>query len=100
MSLVQIERGSHEARAHDAHTLDPRTASPFPAAAKIDLRDTQLRRNVARATDTIQRKRAALVEEKTDWQALRDAGAAIRREALTNLDRYLLEFEERFQAAG
>jgi len=100
MSLVQIKRGGHESRAHDAHTLDPRTAPPFPAAAKIDLRDTQLRRNVARATDTIQRKRAALVEEKTDWQALRDAGAAIRRDALTNLDRYLLEFEERFQAAG
>ncbi len=90
MSLVQL----------GSHSLDPKTAAPFPEAAKADLRDTQLRRNVARATDTIQRKRAALVEEKTDWQALRDAGAAIRREALTNLDRYLLEFEEHFQAAG
>jgi L-lactate dehydrogenase complex protein LldF len=81
-------------------SLDPKTAPPFPEAAKTDLRDTQLRRNVARATDTIQRKRAALVEEKKDWQALRDAGAAIRREALADLDRYLLQFEERFQAAG
>jgi hypothetical protein len=62
MSLVRIERSSHESRAHDAHSLDPRTAPPFPAAAKVDLRDTQLRRNVARATDTIQRKRAGLVE--------------------------------------
>ena len=90
MSLVQL----------GTHALDPKTALSFPQAAKADLRDTQLRRNVARATDTIQRKRAALVEEKTDWQALRDAGAAIRREALTNLDRYLLEFEEHFEAAG
>ena len=65
MSLVQL----------DTHALDPKTAMPFPEAAKADLRDTQLRRNVARATDTIQRKRAALVEEKTDWQALRDASA-------------------------
>ncbi|MGB9415737.1 MAG: LUD domain-containing protein, partial [Acidobacteriaceae bacterium] len=80
--------------------LDPQTAPPFPVAAKADLRDTQLRRNVARATETIQRKRGALVAEKMDWQALRDAGAAIRREALANLDRYLLQFEERFQAAG
>lgn len=80
--------------------LDPKTAPPFPEAAKADLRDTQLRRNLARATDTIQRKRAALLEEKQDWQALRDAGAAIRREALADLDRYLLQFEERFQAAG
>ena len=90
MNLVQLNPPSP----------DPKTAPPFPAAAKIDLRDTQLRRNVARATDTIQRKRAALVEEKNDWQALRDAGAAIRREALRNLDGYLLQFEERFQAAG
>ncbi|MDQ1451018.1 MAG: hypothetical protein QOK38_884, partial [Acidobacteriaceae bacterium] len=58
MSLVQIE----------PRVLDPKTALPFPEAAKAGLRDTQLRRNVARATDTIQRKRAALVEEKTDWQ--------------------------------
>lgn len=88
MKLVQVE------------SLDPKTAAPFPAAAKVDLRDTQLRRNIARATDTIQRKRAALVEEKQDWQALRDAGAAIRRDALVNLEQYLLQFEERFQAAG
>ncbi len=81
-------------------SLDPRTAPPFPQAAKSDLRDTQLRRNVARATDTIQRKRDALVQEKQDWQALRDAGAAIRRDALVNLDCYLLQFEERCQAAG
>ncbi len=90
MNLVQLNPPSP----------DPKTAPPFPAAAKIDLRDTQLRRNIARATDTIQRKRAALVEEKKDWQALRDAGAAIRREALRNLDGYLLQFEDRFQAAG
>jgi L-lactate dehydrogenase complex protein LldF len=95
MSLVQID-----ARVLDRDTVNPKTAPPFPEAAKADLRNTQLRRNVARATDTIQRKRAALVEEKHDWQALRDAGAAIRREALTNLDSYLLQFEERFQAAG
>jgi L-lactate dehydrogenase complex protein LldF len=80
--------------------LDPQAAPPFPVAAIAELRDTQLRRNVARATETIQRKRGALVAEKMDWQALRDAGAAIRREALANLDHYLVQFEERFQAAG
>jgi len=41
MNLVQLNPPS----------LDPKTAPSFPAAAKIDLRDTQLRRNVARATD-------------------------------------------------
>ena len=81
-------------------TVDPRKALPFPKAAAELLHDTQLRKNVAHATDVIQRKRAALVAEKTDWQALRSAGAAIRREALRNLDRYLEQFEKQFTAAG
>jgi L-lactate dehydrogenase complex protein LldF len=81
-------------------TLDPRTAPPFPEAASALLRDTQVRKNVAHATDVIQHKRNLLVAEKQDWQALRNAGAAIRREALDHLDIYLEQFEERCQAAG
>ncbi len=81
-------------------TVDPRKAPPFPKAAAELLHDTQLRRNVAHATDVIQRKRAALVAEKSDWQALRSAGAAIRAEALRHLDQYLEQFEEQFTAAG
>jgi L-lactate dehydrogenase complex protein LldF len=81
-------------------TLDPRKAEPFPKAAAQLLQDTQLRRNVAHATDVIQRKRAALVAEKADWQALRSAGAAIRQEALLHLDSYLEQFEKQFTAAG
>jgi L-lactate dehydrogenase complex protein LldF len=38
--------------------------------------------------------------EKTDWQALRTAGAAIRTHALENLGAYLTQFEERCTAAG
>ena len=81
-------------------TIDPRKAAAFPQAAAELLRDTQTRKNVAHATDVIQRKRAALVAEKTDWQALRDAGAAIRREALEHLDTYLEEFETKLTQAG
>ena len=81
-------------------TMDPRKAEPFPRAAAELLQDTQLRKNVAHATDVIQRKRAALVAEKADWQALRSAGAAIRREALAHLDSYLEQFEKQFTAAG
>ena len=81
-------------------TLDPRKAPTFPEAAADLLHDTQLRKNVAHATDVIQRKRAALVAEKADWQALRTAGAAIRAEALRHLDRYLEQFERQFTAAG
>ncbi len=80
--------------------LDPRTAPPFPQAALPILRNTQLRKNVAHATDVIQAKRARLVAEKTDWQALRTAAAAIKDDVLGHLDRYLVEFETRCTAAG
>jgi L-lactate dehydrogenase complex protein LldF len=81
-------------------TLDPRKAAPFPKAAAELLRDTQLRKNVAHATDVIQRKRAAVIAEKEDWQALRSAGAEIRKEALRHLDTYLEQFEQQFVQAG
>lgn len=80
--------------------LDPKRADPFPSAALKVLHDSQLRTNVARATDTIQGKRDRLVQEKTDWAALRDAGSAIRAHVLDNLQLYLAEFEKRCSAAG
>jgi L-lactate dehydrogenase complex protein LldF len=80
--------------------LDPRTAPTFPQAALPILRNAQLRKNVAHATDVIQAKRARLVAEKTDWQDLRTAAAAIKDDVLGHLDRYLVEFEERCTAAG
>jgi L-lactate dehydrogenase complex protein LldF len=89
---------SHGAAGHPV--LDPMLAPPFPAAALPVLRNPQLRKNVAHAIDVIQAKRARLVEEKADWQALRTAGAAIREHALENLGVYLEQFEARCTAAG
>ena len=80
--------------------LDPVLAPPFPQAVLPVLRNSQLRKNVAHAIDVIQAKRAKLVAEKTDWQELRSAGAAIRTHALENLGFYLEQFEERCTAAG
>ncbi len=80
--------------------MDPTIAPPFPVAALTVLRDTQLRKNVAHATDVIQAKRALLVAEKKDWQQLRTAAAAIRAHALANLGSYLEEFEKRCTEAG
>ena len=80
--------------------LDPALAPPFPQAVLPVLRNPQLRKNVAHAIDVIQAKRGKLVAEKTDWQALRSAGAAIRTHALENLGFYLAQFEERCTAAG
>jgi L-lactate dehydrogenase complex protein LldF len=80
--------------------LDPTLAEPFPKAVLHVLRNPQLRKNVSHAIDVIQAKRARLVLEKSDWQRLRDAAAAIRTQALENLGAYLEQFEERCTAAG
>ncbi len=84
----------------DRPVLDPALAPPFPIAALPVLRNLQLRKNVAHATDVIQAKRAHLVAEKTDWQQLRTAAAGIRTHALENLGAYLEQFEARCTAAG
>ncbi|HUA97323.1 MAG TPA: lactate utilization protein B [Terracidiphilus sp.] len=80
--------------------LDPALAPPFPQAALPVLRNPQLRKNVTHAIDVIQGKRARLVAEKDDWQALRAAGAAMKDHVLENLGAYLEEFEAKCTAAG
>jgi L-lactate dehydrogenase complex protein LldF len=72
----------------------------FPTAAKMALQNSQLRRNLGKATSTIRAKRAAVVEELPDWEALRAAGSAIKAEVLRHLDRYLLQLEAAVQEAG
>ena len=52
--------------------LDPHRAPPFPKAALPILRNAQLRKNVAHATDVIQAKRARLVAREDGL-----AGAAV-----------------------
>jgi L-lactate dehydrogenase complex protein LldF len=66
---------------------------PFPENAAEAVNDSQLRRNVRKATATIRERRAGLVAETPDWQALRHAGAAIKDDVLHHLDAYLDQFE-------
>lgn len=66
--------------------LDPRTAPPFPKAAHVLLKDVQLRKNLHHATAVIQGKRANVVGELPDWEALRRAGQQIREHTMANLD--------------
>ncbi|RRA49190.1 iron-sulfur cluster-binding protein [Acidipila sp. EB88] len=80
--------------------LDPRTARPFPIVAAEAVRDTQMRGNVRHATEVIQNKRARVVAERGDWQALREAGKRLREHAIRNMDAYLLEFERNCTRAG
>ena len=75
-------------------------AADFPVAAKVALKNDQLRRNVHHATEVIRNKRALRVEEMPDWQALRDSASAIKAHTLKNLDQYLLEFERNCEHAG
>jgi L-lactate dehydrogenase complex protein LldF len=72
----------------------------FPAAAKRELADVQLRTNLRVATDTIRAKRARVVDELPDWEELRDAGRAIKTDVLARLDEYLVQFESAVIAAG
>lgn len=85
-------------------TLPPskkgRPLPTFQASAKEALADTQLRRNLNKATHTIRAKRAQVVGEMPDWQELREAGRAIKERTLRHLDTYLLQLEASVQQAG
>lgn len=72
----------------------------FAKAAHTALADTQLRRNLRKATTTIRDKRASAVAELDDWEELRKAGEAIKDDVLANLDSYLLRLEESVTARG
>ncbi len=73
---------------------------PFPEAARAALANTQLRRNLGKATRTIRAKRAAVVAELPDWEELRAAGQAIKQHTLAHLDRYLEQLEGQVTARG
>jgi L-lactate dehydrogenase complex protein LldF len=72
----------------------------FPKAARGALANSQLRRNIGHATSTIRAKRARVVGEVDDWEALRDAGAEIKERTLRHLDVHLERLEEAVTRAG
>jgi L-lactate dehydrogenase complex protein LldF len=76
--------------------LQPKFERNAPAA----LANTQLRRNMGKATQTIRTKRAAVVHELDDWEQLREAGRALKERTLRHLDSYLLQLEAAVQRAG
>src|SRR4051812_50171649 len=72
----------------------------FPAAAKVGLADAQLRRNIGKATTLIRGKRERAVAELPDWEALRDAGEAIKARTMATLPEQLERLEAAVVAAG
>lgn len=81
--------------------VDPLQWGPtFPDAAREALTDTQMRGNLRRATRTIRDKRLAVTAELPDWEALRDAGSAIKADVMHRLPELLEELEASVTARG
>ena len=72
----------------------------FPAAAHESLQDSQLRRNLGKATQTIRAKRLRTISELPDWEQLREAGAAIKARAMATLPEQLERLEAAVTKAG
>ena len=72
----------------------------FPEAAHETLQNAQLRRNLGKATTTIRAKRLRAIGELPDWEALRDAGAAIKARAMATLPEQLERLEASVTRAG
>ncbi|MGN6168452.1 MAG: LutB/LldF family L-lactate oxidation iron-sulfur protein [Solirubrobacteraceae bacterium] len=85
---------------HRLGVVDAADHPPFDEAARGALADTQLRHNLGHATRTIRAKRDAVVGELPDWEALREAGRAIKERVLRHLDDYVLELEAAVVQAG
>ena len=82
--------------------LAARSARPvaFPSAAEAAVTDEQTRTNVRLAQDTIRARRVAVAAELDDWEALRDAGAALRDRSLSRLRDLLPLLEDRVTRSG
>ena len=72
----------------------------FPAAAHETLQDAQLRRNLGKATSTIRAKRLGAIGELDDWEALREAGSAIKARTMATLPEQLERLEASVTRAG
>ncbi len=77
-----------------------RGSEPFPVAARRALADSQLRHNLAHAARGIRAKRAGVVAELPDWEELREAGRAIKAQAMAHMDHYLEQLEAQVTARG
>ncbi|MGS0684732.1 LutB/LldF family L-lactate oxidation iron-sulfur protein [Nakamurella sp. GG22] len=87
-------------RGHGPAESPLRGTESFPKAARRELANDQLRRNLAHATSTIRAKRALVVNEMPDWEALRDAGSAIKADVMARMPELLEQLEANVTARG
>ncbi len=100
MSAVDLGMPAVRRRA-TGHPADPlRWGTAFPEAASHALADARLRRNLGQATSSIRTRRAAAVAEVPDWEGLRDAGRAVKAQAMAQLPDLLVRLEEQVTARG
>ena len=76
------------------------TSMHFKARASTKLTDAKLQSALAKLQTNFVRGRAQRVAELDNFEAIRDAAAAIRDRALASLDVYLEEFERNAVARG
>lgn len=72
----------------------------FPKAAHTELYNATQRRNLYNATHTIRDKRAKVIGEIDDWERLREAGSAIKRDVMSRMPELLEQFEQSVTARG
>lgn len=72
----------------------------FQKGAHAGLYNATQRRNLHKATTTIREKRAHVTSEIDDWELLRNAGSAIKRDVLARLPELLEQFEAAVTARG
>ncbi|MGI8649550.1 MAG: LutB/LldF family L-lactate oxidation iron-sulfur protein [Rubrobacter sp.] len=89
-----------DAHVPDAFSWDADKSPTFEKSARASLQDSQLRRNLGKATKTIREKREVAVSEMPDWEFLREAGSNIKRRVARHLDEYLVQLEEAVTRAG
>lgn len=72
----------------------------FYKSAREDLANATQRHNLRHATTSIRAKRAHVVGELDDWEALREAGSAIKQDVAARLPELLEQFEASVTNAG
>ena len=80
--------------------MDPAGPRSFPGAARAALRDPTLQRALANLKSGFPVKRAEVVADLPEFDALRDAARDIKDHTLARLDAYLELYEARVREAG
>src|SRR5687767_10565434 len=88
------------AREGQAEALMQITSDRFKETARTKLHDENLQAALRKLQGNFVKGRAERVAELDNFEAIRDAAAAIRDRALTSLDVWLEEFERNAQAQG